>query len=672
MDQNGFFAEGARQSSKKPHQDSTSVEPYSFTPSPTLFSAEDVCKSLQAIALEGPSLIFSIQHLKTSAMKKSCTLCSITYDALLFWPEGAYLFSDLCIVSLHRSGLEVKLGEKRFEICALEKISRIPKTIPRVCLMSDHTKSEESLQTANEWMIDCITNHGSLCGQTTRSIEVTYRVLDVGLGTSEMDTQITLKDIPPGVSCMYTCLSHCWGERPHFQTTRANLDNHRKSIPWKSLPKTFQEAIDFTRRLQFRYLWIDSLCIIQGDADDWNEQSTIMGTIYRNAAVTLAASASLGSREGLFRPTKTRKLCFGLESVCNQPNYKGIFVREKLKLLHTQLDHPLTTRGWVLQERLLSPRVLHFGKHEMMWECMTHSTCSCTELPRDTFWLQPKQKYQKFILDQASHSQTAKAWRDMVTDYSRMRFSYESDIFPAISGAVKVMEKTIQSRYLAGLWESTLTQDMLWTTNEPVSFCRPYVWRAPTWSWASVSNREAKSVLDAIKYRFQGTIDKMSEKARDHDHGSPLVLRTKLLSVDVSLAGPDSTGALKGSHIILQGQLIFGTTTEESESEICDINIPGRFRNLYPSHFYADYDLLADGEHQVSLKTRIACLKFLYLNAASWNQHYLFLLVLRQVDDAWERIGLLVYQQRQDLPQPAVDDWFKDAEVINDAIVKII
>ncbi|KAF2491799.1 HET-domain-containing protein, partial [Lophium mytilinum] len=260
---------------------------------------------------------------------------------------------------------------------------------------------------------------------------------------------------------MYACLSHCWGEKPHFQTTRANIDNHKKSIPWKILPKTFQEAVDFTRRLQFRYLWIDSLCIIQEDSDDWNQQSIIMGNIYRNAAITLAASASSGSGEGLFRQTKIRKVSYGLDRICNQPDYKGIFVREKLRILHSTSDHPLTSRGWVLQERLLSPRVLHFGKHELMWECMTQSACSCMELPGDTYWLQPKQKYQKLILDQVTDSQTANAWRDMVTDYSRMKFTYESDIFPAISGAVKEMEQSIQSRYLAGLWESTLTQDML-------------------------------------------------------------------------------------------------------------------------------------------------------------------------------------------------------------------
>jgi hypothetical protein len=70
----------------------------------------------------------------------------------------------------------------------------------------------------------------------------------------------------------------------------------------KSLPKTFQNAITVTRMLGIRYLWIDSLCIIQDDVKDWEEQSAITGGIYSQSYLIIAASASKDSSGGCFLP----------------------------------------------------------------------------------------------------------------------------------------------------------------------------------------------------------------------------------------------------------------------------------------------------------------------------------------------------------------------------------
>jgi Heterokaryon incompatibility protein (HET) len=68
--------------------------------------------------------------------------------------------------------------------------------------------------------------------------------------------------------------------------------DHKGGITWDKLPRTFQDAISFTRRLKIRYLWIDSLYIFQDDNKDWQRQASRMPSIYENSYVTLAAMAS--------------------------------------------------------------------------------------------------------------------------------------------------------------------------------------------------------------------------------------------------------------------------------------------------------------------------------------------------------------------------------------------
>jgi hypothetical protein len=100
----------------------------------------------------------------------------------------------------------------------------------------------------------------------------------------------------------YVCLSHCWGgtKNPHL-TTSSYITANRQGIPVGYLPKTFQDAIEMSRALGYRYLRIDSLCIIQDDASDWRFHVTQMVEIYRYADVTLGASSSTDGTGGLFR-----------------------------------------------------------------------------------------------------------------------------------------------------------------------------------------------------------------------------------------------------------------------------------------------------------------------------------------------------------------------------------
>ncbi|KAF2262936.1 HET-domain-containing protein, partial [Lojkania enalia] len=289
------------------------------------------------------------------------------------------------------------------------------------------------------------------------------RILDIDPALEDM---IILRDSQSssGISGPYACLSHCWGGYQPLKTTKETLLIHMQGIHWERLPKTFQDAIAYARSLNINKIWIDSLCIIQDDMTDWAKQSALMAKIYRNAILTISATAAQGPNSGLFRE-------------------------------QMEQDQPLLHRAWALQERLLSPRVLHFGATEIMWECMETSCCECGGEMYD-FYLRDWEKKQLHptTLVNSTASRTATGWRCLVYHYSMMRLTIPNDIFPAISGAAKVIAESLRQRgisstYIAGMWKQSFIEECLWHTETDylsLPLRRPLTYRAPTFSWASV------------------------------------------------------------------------------------------------------------------------------------------------------------------------------------------
>ncbi|KAH8883581.1 HET-domain-containing protein, partial [Thozetella sp. PMI_491] len=244
----------------------------------------------------------------------------------------------------------------------------------------------------------------------------------------------------------YACLSHCWGTTRFLTTTTVNIESHQTTIPWDKLPPSFQDAITIAHKLSVPYLWIDSLCIIQDSQEDWQAESTQMASIYANGKITLAATMSdSGASETIhFRQTLTHG--YGPD-----PG-----------------PSPLLTRGWVLQERLLSPRVVHFTRDELIWECMEKTTCECGS--------------------RASKAELTENWHQIVEQYSRLDLSFSRDRVPAISGAARRMSPYRNSRYFVGMWENSLIKDLMWARKGRLETTRR-LGRVPTWSWVSIDSQ---------------------------------------------------------------------------------------------------------------------------------------------------------------------------------------
>lgn len=169
----------------------------------------------------------------------------------------------------------------------------------------------------------------------------------------------------------YLTLSHCWGQREFLKLTRDNMMDLRSGFPTSSLPRTFQEAVQVARRLGVRYIWIDSLCIIQGDEADWYQESMQMGKVYANAICNIAATASRDDTEGLFRdrnPARMHRVeCEVAFNSVGESHHRLFTVVQTHWWGSLLNDQPLNLRAWVMQERLLARRVIHFGEEEVVW-----------------------------------------------------------------------------------------------------------------------------------------------------------------------------------------------------------------------------------------------------------------------------------------------------------------
>lgn len=178
---------------------------------------------------------------------------------------------------------------------------------------------------------------------------------------------IRLYETRPVDSLQYVALSHQWGMGPHFCTTRANIGAHKEAIDFEDLPATFQHAVDTTRELGLEYLWIDSICIVQGPDGDSHEEAKRMEDVYSSAFCVLAASSARGQNDGFLHPRDQNNQCLTFDSGASLPR---IYVSRFMDNFNDDvLEAPLSKRGWVLEERALARRTIYFTNRQTYWEC---------------------------------------------------------------------------------------------------------------------------------------------------------------------------------------------------------------------------------------------------------------------------------------------------------------
>jgi hypothetical protein len=213
-----------------------------------------------------------------------------------------------------------------------------------------------------QWLKNCDDNHQKFKCQP-KSTFVPTRLIDVGRDRSEI---VRLYETKKTDSFKYIAVSHPWGKKPpYFCTFRKDVEKHKQGINVADLTLTFRHAVETTRQLGLQYLWIDSICIIQGPDGDFEQEAEHMENVFSSAYCVLAASSAEGQSDGFLNKRDSR------EFVTFKRDGQGLFYICRFidDFNEHVLDGPLSKRGWVMQERVLAHRTIYFTNKQTYWEC---------------------------------------------------------------------------------------------------------------------------------------------------------------------------------------------------------------------------------------------------------------------------------------------------------------
>lgn len=466
------------------------------------------------------------------------------------------------------------------------------------------------------------------------------------LGDRKIRLIETKKDLRPTTISQYKTnrymtLSHRWGPKgPRLQLdSKEKLDEFRRGIRLRDFPETFRQAIEFSSRIPgVRYLWIDSICIWQRNEKEWLTESGLMYKVYKNSYLNISATASRSSEDGIYQNRDPRMLwqegiALNIKGVpgvgektllaspptspqgpsYQRPNKETITNRLKLmtiksppannknnnannnairrckvvdiSLWDNMVDNAeVNKRGWVLQERFLAPRILHFCQNQIAWEC-----CECEhaeQLPKDLplfhvrgDHIEKRRRLKGLTIRNGMELRGLRLrgkadpdphlgdniywfelWGHIVELYSTMQLTNPRDKLVALAGIADFISTRLGSpdhpaQYVAGLWKKHLASQLLWwidpifapsggkgpavlqyLATRPRDGTHGQMYRAPSFSWASVEAQNAKGIV-------YGDVT-------DRD------ILVTVGGTDMSLMSVDNPyGPVDGGHIVLEGIL---------------------------------------------------------------------------------------------------------------------
>lgn len=474
---------------------------------------------------------------------------------------------------------------------------------------SSNPWSDEFFSQLQIWVNKCLTNH-SLCRSDGTNVWdvltgaynerkhlatiLPTRVIDVG--DNETSPSLFTSN---GISGQWVALSHSWGKHQPLKLETKSLSLYSRAIPFDRMPPMFQDAVIITKRLGFRYLWIDSLCIIQDNKEDWLAEALRMGDIYKHAVFTISAEAAVNSSIGVLSSTASGRIngdqnygeTIHIHSRSAAHSIEGSLILTTNSAIKTRSDSkgPLSTRKWVLQEEVLSTRLLRFAKGQVWWQCQE---LQCNE--RFPFGYKAIDSYfreRKFHIKQsiewasiktfmltsrrtisvrrgnnahklAKHLQARYYWLATVNEYCSRLMTHDSDTLPAISGIAKEYQRQLNKNdksYKAGIWRDELPEDLLWYTKQPgAKLATSYV--APSWSWASMSSGP---------YYNQDLFEDLQRNNFITDDSPQGV--ASLVDINLMMSQEDPFGQVQSGFMKLKGPC----------SELCRCTIPATFLDCF-------------------------------------------------------------------------------------------
>ncbi|CZR52621.1 uncharacterized protein PAC_02498 [Phialocephala subalpina] len=394
------------------------------------------------------------------------------YDWGLSYPETVYR-REMVRMTLQNKRFREMLVVELGKMCCRYTIKRLP-TLGTPDHWANNLQSDTTFLDVKTWFQDNIKGRTPTC--------LPKRVLDLGNGEDEsLTANIRLLDDTSHINEKYVALSHRWSSQPHIQLTKETYREYLENIPFANLPLLFKDAAKFCRQMGVRYLWIDALCIIQKDEEDWRAEASRMGRIYKDADCVIMPHFAKGDSEGFLEEAFSEQERILIKSTGPDATELEILVKPVTAAKKTIDESPLSKRGWVFQERLLATRVVHFAPRNVMMEVMGDLRGSVDEEI-------PQRKLKRLLLGQeeASPRQFLQLWATLVQSYSECELTNDKDKLPAISGLAKILHSSrVDQYFLSGLWSMNLWEQLLWiSTSDSATRLE---WRAPSWSWASLN-----------------------------------------------------------------------------------------------------------------------------------------------------------------------------------------
>lgn len=299
----------------------------------------------------------------------------------------------------------------------------------------------------------------------------------------------------------YATLSYCWGRSSFFVLNTSTMDQFRKGVDIKELPLTIQHAVLTVQRLKIKYLWVDAYCIIQGNdsraQEDWEHESQSMGKVYQNGLLNIGAATTEGANMGMFGHRKSSWMGpMTIQMRVPGEGYKLFQMTSDTEYPFSQFESsPLLRRGWVLQEYVLSRRMLSFTPDDVIWQCLESNASEVDPdltaelydreslINKPLFWVMTSSWM-------AVHGMSGKkalqyGWFTALDHYVTTTLTFpDKDVFRAIQGIGYEMQKLTGQTFAHGTLSDTLLPSLLWEDNH--WFDHTELRRQPSWHWSSL------------------------------------------------------------------------------------------------------------------------------------------------------------------------------------------
>lgn len=552
---------------------------------------EELCERI-ARYLEGGDILFAKQTIGTVAeirLRTDCSVCEFLLKACgRSCPPCLELDHETAIIEIQTNN-HGTLYIQEIPHAARQRVYFLPLEFSRASVPGRLIKPLCDPSLLCQWIRFCRDWHGPDCYTPgwseliTPLAEVKVRLIDVH--------QRCLVSAP--AACRYIALSYVWGRAKVLQTTRSNVAALRKINGLdeflQDIPATIADSIDLVAMIGERYLWVDSLCIVQDDPQEKHNQIANMDAIYGNAVLTINAAAGQDANAGLpgVRPFSRKVEQLVLEY---QPGRRLIAAQP---ILTDIADSSYwNTRAWTYQERFLSKRSFTFTDSHVFFQCQRVLWCEDVAaeekkiidyhqmedyLPID--W-SPERNDHMYKLHYALHVHKSTNWVEYlrtVEEYTPRMLSFDSDILAAFAGMSKVLSSMFRSRLLYGLPESLFDCALLWQPagtlfrrHIPKSTSNSSGVYFPSWSWAGW---KGKIVYEDIMPHLKMLSSELVRRTK------PLVKWQKQ-TTDGSLAAPISSAGEIGQYLL--------KPFEDKLPEGWHVSTGGMFDIFIGSYYYHD------------------------------------------------------------------------------------